>query len=336
MYRAAFAIFLFFALSISVTAQVDEICRESGALPSLNSPFANIPYVFGRIVLKGMDPSAKFPIITITLSDPQQTGKRLIVERSGNYCFRRTSASGGSLVVEVDGIEVARRSLPAFGPVQQREDFEIHPAGSQRGVPPGVISAKFSHPQNARTVELYRKAADAETNKDPKKLVEILKEIVLIDPPDFIAWAKLGSIYFEQNLLGEAEAAFRRSIESKLEYTPAWMNIGKIRVAKKQFDSAVEIFKHAASLDPSSARTFQLLGEAYLQAKKGSLGAEALNKAIELDPVGMAECHLLLARLYDLAGAKQLATREFKAFLTKVPEYSDKKRLEKYIKENPD
>ena len=50
----------------------------------------------------------------------------------------------------------------------------------------------------------------------------------------------------------------------------------------------------------------------------------------------MAECHLLLGRLYDLAGARNLATREYKAFLAKVPEYSEKKKLEKYIKENPE
>ena len=58
-------------------------------------------------------------------------------------------------------------------------------------------------------------------------------------------------------------------------------------MAQKQFEAAIEIFKYAATLDPSAARTYQLLGEAYLQAKKGELGAQALHKAIELDPVGM-------------------------------------------------
>lgn len=48
----------------------------------------------------------------------------------------------------------------------------------------------------------------------------------------------------------------------------------------------------------------------------------------------MADCHLLIARLYHLAGAKHLATREYKVFIAKVPDHPDKKQLQKYIKDN--
>ena len=71
-----------------------------------------------------------------------------------------------------------------------------------------------------------------------------------------------------------------------------------------------------------------------MQNKQGTLGAEALKQALKLDPVGMAECHLLLARLYDLAGAKHIAAAEYRAFLEKVPGYPDRRKFEKYIKEN--
>lgn len=111
--------------------------------------------------------------------------------------------------------------------------------------------------------------------------------------------------------------------------------MGKLRTTQKRYETAIEIFKHASTLEPASARIYQLLGEAYLLAKQGTLGASALNKAIELDPAGMAECHLQLAHLYELAGAKQLAAKEYKTFLEKVPDYADKKRLEKFVKENP-
>jgi tetratricopeptide (TPR) repeat protein len=112
--------------------------------------------------------------------------------------------------------------------------------------------------------------------------------------------------------------------------------MGQIRMAQKQYLAAIEILKHAASLDTKLARTFQLLGEAYLLSKQGTLGVAALNEAIRLDPQGMAECHLQIAHLYELAGAKQLAAKEYKLFLEKVPDHKDKKRLEKYIKDNPE
>jgi cytochrome c-type biogenesis protein CcmH/NrfG len=202
-------------------------------------------------------------------------------------------------------------------------------------VPPGVVSAKISHPRNEKTVDLYLKVQEAEADKNPSGAIEHLKEIVSIDPADFIAWARLGAFYFDQGKLTDAEAAFRKSLELKVAYTPAWIFMGRIRIAQKQFDAAIGILSHAIELDRTSARAFQLLGEAYLQSRQGTLGAAALNEAIRLDPVGMAECHLLLAHLYELAGAKPLAAREYKAFLKKVPDYEDKKRLEKFIKDNP-
>lgn len=333
--RSVLILFALIVLAVSASAQVDEICGEYGATPSLDSPFAHVPYVYGKVVLKGFDSGAKVPKVTVVLGDGGQSADRWTIDKSGNYCFKRKSSTG-TLTVEVDGIEAARRSLPSFGPAQQREDFEIFATGSQKTGPPGVVSAKFSHPLNPNTVELYKKTVEAEGNKNPEKAIGYLKEIVSIDPADFIAWAKLGSLYFEQKALSEAEGAFRKSLELKVEYTPAWINVGQIRVAQKQYEAAIEIFKHAASLDPTSARAFQLLGEAYLQARKGTLGAEALNEAIRLDPIGMAECHLQLAHLYELAGAKQLASKEYKIFLTKVPNHPDKKKIEKYIKDNPE
>lgn len=315
--------------------QVDELCREFGAIPSLDSPFAQVPYVFGRVTLKGAQTSAKFPKVTVSLITAQQTHNRITVEPSGNYCFKR-SGNGGTLIVEVSGVEVARRTLPPFGAAQQREDFEVHMTGQQAQDPPAVVSAKFSHPRNEKTVDLYRKAAEAQSTKNLQATIQYLKEIVAVDAADFIAWAQLGSLYFELKAFAEAEAAFRKSIALKPEYTPAWINVGKMRVAQKQLEAAIEVFKHTASLDMKNARAFQLLGETYLQAKQGTLAVEALNEAIRLDPVGMAECHLRIAKLYDLAGAKSLAAKEYKTFLTKVPDHPDRKKLEKYITDNPE
>ncbi len=329
--KTAFLLILAGFGMLTTNAQVDDFCSEFGATPSLNSPFANIPYVFGRITHKAVAENAKIPRIIVILIDGDQTNKRVTVGKSGSYCFRRTGGSG-TLIVEIDGIEAARRSLAAFGAAQQREDFEIGDSPNDRT---GTVSAKFSHPPNEKTAELYKNARKAEAEKNTNEVVKLLQQIVVADPADFIAHAKLGSIYLERKKLPESEASLRKAIELKLDYTPAWLNFGLLRLELKQNEAAVEVLRHATSLAPTSARAFQLLGEAYLLTKQGSLGAEALNEAIKLDPVGMAECHLQLAHLYQLAGAKVLASREYKAFLAKVPNHRDKKKFEKYIAENP-
>ena len=332
LFRSFCILFFFTIFAAQINGQVDDICAESGYTPSLDSPFAQIPYVYGKITLRGFD-QTKLPNVTITMVDSNQSTNRWTISKTGNYCFKLLSR-GTTLIVEIDGIETTRRNVSSIGTAQQREDFEIFADNSQKN-PPGVVSAKFSHPPNPKTTELYQKVATAENQKDKNKLLELFKEIVAIDSADFIAWAKLGILFFEKEMFQEADSAFRKSLELKQEYTPAWVNVGRLRVSQKQFPAAIEIFKYASTLEPNSARIYQLLGEAYLQNKQGSLGAESLNKAIELDPIGMAELHLQLAHLYQLAKANNLATKEYQLFLSKVPDYKDKKKLEEFIKKNP-
>ncbi|MGQ0540964.1 MAG: tetratricopeptide repeat protein [Blastocatellia bacterium] len=327
-------LFAVIAFAGNLSAQADDICGEFGFMPSLDGPRLSAPYIYGRINVTGLDPGAKFPKISVTYSNRGQSPNRLTIGKSGNYCFRITSGSGGTLVIDMDGVEVTQRQVASFGTAQQREDFELDVGHPQRSSPSRVISSKFVHPPNKKTVEIYKNAAEAEKSKDLAKAVEFMKQVVSIDPADFIGWAYLGTLYFERNSLSEAESAFRKSLELKVEYPTPWVNMGKIRVAQKQLEAAIEIFKHAAMLDPTSARTFRLLGETYLQLKQGTLGVQALNHAIRLDPIGMAECHLQLAHLYQLAGAKQMAAKEYKMFLTKVPEHPEKKKFENYIENN--
>lgn len=334
--RYCLILFSFLAFVCQINAQANQFCVEENPNTPVDSPFARLPIIYGKVKLNGVPTGKKPPKITILLMDTQNSPSRWTVEKSGNYCFRLRTKSGGTLVVEVDGVEVERRIVSSFGAGQQREDFEIYHQQKDETTAPGVVSAKFIYPVNPKTVELYRKSAEAESKKNIEKAIEYLKEIVSVDPPDFIGWAKLGVLYLEKKMLTEAEAAFKKSLELKAEYTPALIQIGLIRVYQNQFEAASEIFKQVTTLEPDSPIAFRLLGESYLQTRKGKLAVEALNEAIRLDPDGMAECHLLLARLYDLAGAKQLATREYKLFLKKVSDHPDKKKFERYIKDNPE
>jgi len=325
-------IFITAIVAVPARGQVDDICSEAGVIPSLDSPFAHVPYVYGRITLRGRD-NAKLPRVVVIYSDGKQPVERYTVGRTGNYCFKR-AGQGGTLVVEVDGLEAARRTLPGLGASQQREDFDVTPGVPDGQKAPAVISTRFARPPNDKTIELYKKAADAERSKELDKAVEFVSQIVVVDPQDYIAWAKLGSLQFERQSFPEADAAYRRSLELRVDFTPAWIDVGQLRLAQKQFPAAIEIFKHAIELEPTAARTYRLLGEAYLQAKQGTFGVAALDRALKLDPIGMAECHLVKAHLYELAGAKQLAVDEYKAFLKKVPDHPDRKKMEAYIKNN--
>ena len=321
---------LFFAASAS--AQIDDICPEAGLTPGLDSPFAHVPYVYGKVTLKGLAAGAKFPNITVELEEGG-TPQRVTVSKSGNYCFRRRG-SGGNITISLNGLTVGQRELSASGGTQDRQDFEI--SMDAPGSPPATISAKYPYTRSDKTLELHKRAVIAAQAKKPDDAAKLFAELVTADPNDFIAWSELADQYFLLNKYEDANAAYKHALGLRIDYVPAWINIGQMRVAQKQLPAAIEIFKHLLELEPDSAKAYRLLGEAYLQNKQGSLGVEALNKAIELDPIGMAECHLAVAHLYELAGAKQMATKEYKAFLKKVPDYADRKRLEKFIQDNPE
>src|SRR5215207_5239098 len=118
---------LFIAVLPTVAlTQADDMCREFGVMPSLDKPWAQIPYLFGTVQLHGFDPSLK-PKVAVVFSDRDNPSKRITLSRSGNYCFKRTASAGGTLLIEVDGIEVARRTLASYGAAQQREDFDVYP-----------------------------------------------------------------------------------------------------------------------------------------------------------------------------------------------------------------
>ena len=336
IFRSIFALGLLAVAWLPVSAQVDQICEEFGHMATLDEPRLMSPFVFGHVTIMSNGPVVKFPKVVVTYANRSQSPERLTVGKSGNYCYKIRSGSGGMLTIEIDGVEVARRNVPDFGPAQKREDFQVEvPGPTPVRAPPAVVSTKFSYPRNEKTADHYGNAKAFEGEKNLKAAIAEMKTVLEIDSKDFIAWAYLGNLQFANDQLQDADASYRKALTLREDYTPGWINVGKLRMAQKQLEAAIEVFKHAAALEPEDARTFRLLGETYLQAKQGTLGAQALNHAIRLDPIGQADCHLQLAHLFQLAGAKDLAAAEYRKFLNKVPNHSEKRKLEKFIADNP-
>ena len=101
-----------------------------------------------------------------------------------------------------------------------------------------------------------------------------------------------------------------------------------------KFEKAIDVLTAAVRVKPESADANYFLGEAYLQAKRGSLAVGYFNAALRLAPQGMANVHLRLAALYNGAGMKDKAAAEYEQFLKTKPDYADRKKLEEYISAN--
>lgn len=261
-----------------------------------------------------------------------EVGRQPISNRS-RYRFQNLIKADYQLAVEVDNIEIARirivigeLSTTAYG-FQQDLEFALKPRGSYK---PGIVSAD-AYNRSSANKSLYDKAQEAAEKKKYDQAINLLRQIVDSDKMDFQAWTLLGTIYRVQEKPDDAEKAYLSALEAKPTYMLALIDLGRLRSAQKKYDAAIDPLTRAVEAQPESAEANLLLGEAYIQIRKGSKAIGYLNEAARL---GRPEAHLRLGWLYNAAGLKDKAAIEYEEFLKKKPDYADRKKLEEYIAAN--
>ena len=261
-------------------------------------------------------------------------------QRVGNgsrYQFNNVANGDYYLAIERDSAEIAR--LPIMIPanavehIRQDLEFRLKAPGTRTG-PGGVVSAANAYNRSSQNRALYQKATQEIESKNFSGATTTLKSLVEADPKDYFAWSDLGMVYFLQKDLEAAENSYNSALIAKPDHVAALINIGRVRMARKNYEGAIQPLEAALKAEPQSATANYFLGETYLALKKGSKAVGYLNEALKLDPVGMADAHLRLASLYNLAGYKDRAALEYEQFLQKKPDYPERKKLEEYISTN--
>ena len=281
----------------------------------------------------GMKPLS-FDIILYSLSGTVLA--RQTVGNNGRFSFLNLSNGQYDLVVEVENVEVARLRVEMFSPFKTdfRRDLELEWRSDpfeKRREGPGVVSASDFYKRTPTNQSRFEKAGEAMTAKKYADAAALLEKVVASDAQDYQAWTELGTSYLFQDKPAEAERAYLRAAEVKPSFALAFLNLGRLRTAQKNYDGAIEVLTKAVALKPPSADANFLLGESYLQIKKGSKAVPHLEEAARL---GRADAHLRLATLYNAAGMKERAAAEYEQFLSKQPAHPERRKLEQYVKEN--
>ncbi len=257
------------------------------------------------------------------------------VGNGGRYRFNNVFNGDYYLAVELDSAEIAR--LPVLIPanavehIRQDLEFRYKPARNTAGA---VVAAADAYNRSSQNRALYQRASQEIASKNFTQAIATLRSLVESDAKDFPAWTDLGMVYFLQKDLEAAENSYTSAITAKPDHVSALVSLGRVRLARKNNEGAIESLEAALKIDPKSATANYFLGEAYLAAKKGSKAVGYLNEALKLDPVGMADAHLRLGSLYNLAGYKDRAAAEYEQFLQKKPDYAERKKLAEYIEAN--
>jgi tetratricopeptide (TPR) repeat protein len=261
------------------------------------------------------------------------------ITNNSRYRFLNLPFGEYNLVVELDSTEITRiyvRLTEADRGDVKRDvlmEWRDNSPANKRSKNE-IISEVDRYQRSTANNALFDRAESEIGKKNYSGALSMLNQILSDDPKDFEVWNALGSVYSLQKDSGEAERAYLRALKEKPSLMIALLNLGKLRFGQKNHEGAIEVLNEAIKLRSDSSDAHFLLGEAYLQVKKGSKAANHLNEAIRLDPLGKAEAHLRLATLYNAAGMKDRAVAEYTQFLNKLPQHPEKKRIERYIEEN--
>ncbi|NWG12469.1 MAG: tetratricopeptide repeat protein [Acidobacteria bacterium] len=270
----------------------------------------------------------------VLASVPWGQPRRQPVPNGGRYSFMDVPNGEYNLIVEVEGNEMVRIPLllqeSRFTDIRKDIILEWTPDAAARLGP----ALPFTYARSASNQSLFAQAQEALAREDYGIAASLFDHVVKKDPKDYEAWTELGTTRFNQEKLGDAERAYRSALALKPEFQPAQLNLGKVLMAQKDYERAIEALDLAVKSQPQSADAHYLLGESYLQVKKGSKAVVHLNEAIRLDPSGKADAHLRLAALYNAAGMKDRAAAEYEQFLPKRPDHPDRDKLRKYIEAN--
>ena len=258
---------------------------------------------------------------------------RQTVTVPGRYRFMDLPNGEYDVVVMSEEKEVARVRVRVQAVYKNdfRQDVVLEARTEARSNKAVTVSAADVYERTGANKSLFSKAQKAVDEKKFDEAVDLFSRLVAADEKDFQAWTELGTVQLMRNNPQEAEKDYRRAIQERPTFMLAFLNLGRLLSAENKFDAAIEPLTEAVKLSATSAEANFLLGEAYLQVKKGSKAVPYLTDAARL---GKAEAHLRLAALYNAVGLKDKAALEYEQFLKKKPDYKDRKALEQYISDN--
>lgn len=294
--------------------------------------------LFGDVKIddRGFTNSAPPKVMIVLYKDVGGEIGRQPISDGSRYTFRNLAEGNYEIAIEVDNNEIGRIRVVVAGlsndPHGFRQDLEfaLKPKGSAT-IKAGVISASDVYNRPAVDKSLFQKAEEAVNKKKYDQATNLLKQIVENDQQDFQAWTLLGTVYFVQQDNANAEKAYVSALAAKPTFGLALVDLGRLWSSQKRYEEAIDPLTRAVAAQPQSGEANLLLGEAYLQLRKGSKAIPYLNAAAEN---GKPDAHLRLGWLYNAAGMKDKAAVEYEQFLQKQPNYPERKKLEDYIAAN--
>jgi len=146
---------------------------------------------------------------------------------------------------------------------------------------------------------LMRQIGDSQRNRIDetmlKRTIEQFQKITELDPKDADAWLVLGRLHKVAQNSVESEKAYKKALELDPDNEDALNGLALVYADLGNTKEAADLLKKASDQHPT-ARGLQTLAAAYEQMREFGLAAEALKRALEMEPQNADEVRNELAQ----------------------------------------
>jgi len=139
--------------------------------------------------------------------------------------------------------------------------------------------------------ELLAKGRELYRNDQDEEAVHVFQQAVKLDPELAEGHFRLGLSYRALGKQEQADAEFKKSIETYKKYleqhdddTEAHYNLGQTYAALDQYSDAIREYREATKLKQDDADVYYDLGVAHTKLAQYDAAAAAFSKALEIDP----------------------------------------------------
>ena len=115
----------------------------------------------------------------------------------------------------------------------------------------------------------YRRALAHSKLGQGAEAIAALEAALALVPDDPALLARLGTFQFDEGLLDEAEASFRRAVDLDPDRLRAWMGLARVHLLRDRPQEAVALLEAQRSRRPGHGYIQKLLRTAYLGAGRG-------------------------------------------------------------------
>ncbi len=164
-------------------------------------------------------------------------------------------------------------------------------------------------------------------DNDPQHAIEAYRATLVHDPKSALVRARLAAELVKVGNFAEARTFCVEAIALDGKYVDSYLLLAGIQVAAKEYDQAIETYRHALAVDAKSRDALLYLGVTLAEVGRTKEGETQLEKLVKLKDssesnIDQSVAYYYLAKLYDQSNQRAKAIKAYGMALKKRPGFA--------------